>query len=171
MNDTPNQTIKKRCTVEIYSASAPGAVDVSYYLRRKAIPTVNPDPDPITIISWNEDYEVVVDVAFKDRAAESYCGSLCVAVDIDSCGITPDSQLPQEILELDPAGNTTNFAYQVVVQVPGTVFQPKEGWPERCVRSFTLCVSVGSLTTKGNPGGLWAQCDPLQVLVHPPVAA
>jgi len=154
------------CSVEIFRRGVPGDVRIWYWVA-ESHPTADvPYPDPVDIISWDETYYVVVYITLSDAVRRHLCGTLCVDIDVDTCGPAPDLQFPEQDVELNPCGS--GF-YVVWFRLPAGTFRPPPGYPNRCGRVYRLCVTVGSHDPCGGPGLIWGHCDSVEIAVHPPV--
>jgi len=155
------------CSVEIFRRTIPGRILVDYFVAEGA-PGGGPapDPNPVDIISWDQEYVVYVDITLEDSVRRHFCGSLCVDLDVDTCGPAPDLQFEEKTVELDPCGPGT---YRLAFRLPANTFRPPPGYPNRCGRVYRICVTIGSHDSCGKPGLIWGHCDSLEIAVHPPV--
>jgi len=167
MADLPTKDTPGHCSVEIFRRAIPGNVLIDYWVSERPTPD-RPNPDPLDIISWDQDLVVVVEVRLEDPVRRHFCGTLCVDIDVDTCGPAPDLQFPEKEIPLDPCGDGKQ---RVLFDLPPGTFAPPAGFPNRCGRIYRICVTVGShdLCTPPNPGLIWAHCDSLEIAVHPPV--
>jgi len=167
MPDTlPTQVNPAKCSMEVYRRNVPRTVDVSYHVRE--LPTADvPNPDPLDVIAWNQEYQVVVDITLADAVRRHFCARLCVDLDVDTCGPSPDLEFPEEYIDISPTD--ADGKYQVVFRLRPDTFKPDERYQQRCGRVYRLCITVGSTDLNGNPGLLWAHCAALDIMVHPPV--
>jgi hypothetical protein len=155
---------RKPCSVEIFRRGVPGDVKIWYWVAERRANDDVPYPDPVDIIDWNERYFIIVYVVLSDQVRRHFCGSLCVDIDVDTCGPAPDIQFNEQDVVLDPCGDGR---YLIVFELPpGTFTQDRP----RCGRVYKICVTVGSKDPCGNAGLIWGHCDSLEVAVHPPVA-
>jgi hypothetical protein len=152
------------CTVEIFRRGIPGGVKIYYWLAESHPTPDVPYPDPIDIIGADETLYVIVYVLLEDPVRRHLCGTLCVDVDIDTCGPAPDKEFPEQEIELDPCGNGYYFIY---FELPPGTFEPTA----RCGRVYRICVTVGShdLCEPPGPGLIWGHCDSEEITVHPPI--
>lgn len=152
------------CSVEVFRRNIPGDILIWYYVRELPNPDV-PYPDPLDIIAWDQEYQVIVVVRMPDRVRRHLCGTLCVDIDVDTCGPAPDLQFPEKEVRLDPCGRGL---YEIVFPLPPNTFADPEN---RCGRVYRLCVTVGShdLCDPPGPGLIWGHCDSVEIAVHPPV--
>lgn len=156
----------KPCSVEIFRRGIPGDVEIYYWVSESRPTTDVPYPDPVDIIAWDETYFVVVYIVMKDGVRRHLCGTLCVDIDVDTCGPAPDLQFLEKEIALDPCGDGR---YYVVFDLPPNTFRPPADFPNRCGRVYRLCVTVGSHDPCGNPGLIWGHCDSVEIAVHPPI--
>lgn len=164
MADLPTESKPGHCSVEIFRRSIPGNIEIDYYVRE--LPTADvPNPDPLDIIAWDQEYQIVVTIEMPDPVRRHLCGTLCVDVDVDTCGPAPDKQFDEEQVPLDPCGNGV---YVVVFKLEPNTFKDESN---RCGRVYRICITIGShdLCTPPGPGLIWAHCDSLEIAVHPPV--
>jgi len=164
-NQLPTAEYPGHCSVEIFRRNVPGNVLIDYWVAETHPTPDIPDPDPVDIIDWNQTYYVIVDITLQDAVRRHFCGTLCVDIDVDTCGPAPDLQFPEQEVLLDPCGNGR---YRVYFELPrGTFTQDRP----RCGRVYRICVTIGShdLCTPPNPGLIWGHCDSLEIAVHPPV--
>ncbi len=154
------------CTVEIFRRDVPGDVRIWHWVTETHPSGDIPYPDPVSIIGWDQGYYVVVYIHLRDAVRRHLCGSLCVDIDIDTCGPSPDMQFPEQRVELEPCGSGW---YTVVFELPPNTFRPPPEYPNRCGRIYRVCVTVGSHDECGHPGLIWAHCDTFDLAVHPPV--
>jgi len=154
------------CSIEIFRRSIPGDMTIVYYVRE--LPTADvPDPDPLDIIAWDHEFQIYVVITMPDPVRRHLCGSLCVDVDVDTCGPSPDLKFPEEDVPLDPCGDGV---YAITFPLAANTFKPKpEDDPNRCGRVYRVCVTVGSHDQCGGPGLIWGHCDTFELTVHPPV--
>jgi hypothetical protein len=162
MPDLPTATMPKPCSVEIFRRSIPGNMTITYYVRELPSAEV-PNPNPLDIIAWDQEYQVVVKIEMPDPVRRHLCGSLCVDIDVDTCGPAPDLQFPEKKIDLNPCGDGV---YVVVFSLPANTFRDDSN---RCGRVYRLCVTVGSHDICGGPGLIWGHCDSVEIAVHPPV--
>ena len=170
METLPTKTDPGHCSVEIFRRRIPGNVVIDYWVTATRPTNDVPRPDPLDIIAWNETYYVVVDIALPDSVRRHFCGTLCVDIDVDTCGPAPD--LPgfeEKTIPLDPCSE--DGRYCVWFELPAGTFAPPDGYPNRCGRVYRICVTIGShdLCDPPNPGLIWGHCDSLEIAVHPPV--
>ncbi len=162
MADLPTKDKPGYCSMAIYKRSLPGTVDIRYWVSESK-EIEEPEPNAIDIITSNQTYYVHVDVELPSPERKQYCGSLCVDVDVDTCGPAPDREFDHLTLPLDPCGDGTyHFCFPLP---PGT--WDDAGFPNRCGRVYRICVTVGSLNACGEPGLIWGHCDSLEIAVHP----
>jgi hypothetical protein len=159
----PTEPYPGHCSVEVFRRNLPGTILIDYWVAESRPTRDSPYPDPVDIISWDQAYYVIVRITLEDLVRRHFCGSLCVDIDVDTCGPAPDIQFPEETVELDPCGTGQ---YVVVFELPrGTFTQDRP----RCGRVYRICVTVGSHDLCGHPGLIWGHCDSLEIAVHPPV--
>ena len=161
----PTETYPGHCSVEIFRRRLPGNVVIDYWVAERRPTHDFPYPDPLDIISWDQAYFVIVDITLEDPVRRHFCGSLCVDIDVDTCGPAPDLQFEEQTVLLDPCGDGK---YRMYFELPpGTFTQDRP----RCGRVYRICVTVGShdLCVPPNPGLIWGHCDSLEIAVHPPV--
>lgn len=161
----PTETYPGQCSVEIFRRGVPGNVLINYWVAETRPTADVPYPDPVDIISWDQAYFVIVDIALEDPVRRHFCGTLCVDIDVDTCGPSPDIQFDEQIVLLDPCGEGR---YRVYFELPaGTFTQDRP----RCGRVYRICVTIGShdLCVPPGPGLIWGHCDSLEIAVHPPV--
>ena len=165
MADLPTATMPRPCSVEIFRRSIPGNMTVSYWVRE--LPTADvPDPNPLDIIAWDQEYQIYVVITIPDPVRRHLCGRLCVDIDVDTCGPSRDLGFPEKEVELDPCGNGV---YTILFPLPAGTFAPPTTDPNRCGRVYRICVTVGSHDLCGGPGLIWGHCDSVEIAVHPPV--
>jgi hypothetical protein len=157
---------RKPCSVEIFKRGIPGDVKIYYWVAEQRPTPDKPYPDPVDIISWDETYYVIVYIVIADAVRRHLCGSLCVDIDVDTCGPAPDLQFDEKDVPLDPCGDGK---YQIFFELPPNTFKPPDNYPGRCGRVYRLCVTVGSHDACGGPGLIWGHCDSVEIAVHPPV--
>jgi len=164
----PTQGSPAKCSIEVFRRGPiPGTIDISYYVRE--LPTGDiPSPDPLDIIAWDQEYQVVVDVVLSSAVRRHFCARLCVDLDVDTCGPSPDLEFPERYVDIDPAANPSGV-YQIVFPLPPNTFLPDPKYQQRCGRVYRLCITVGSTDKQGAPGLIWAHCAELDIMVHPPV--
>ena len=165
MSNLPTEAYPGHCSVEIFRRRLPGNVVIDYWVAETRPTDDFPYPDPVDIISWDQTYFVVVDITLEDPVRRHFCGSLCVDIDVDTCGPAPDLQFDEQTVLLDPCGDGK---YRVYFELPpGTFTQDRP----RCGRVYRICVTIGShdLCVPPNPGLIWGHCDSLEIAVHPPV--
>jgi hypothetical protein len=169
MTTLPSETYPGHCSVEIYRRSVPGRVFIDYWVTATRPTNDNPRPDPIDIIAWDETYYVVVCINLEDPVRRLLCGTLCVDIDVDTCGPAPDLQFPEQDVPLDPCSE--DGTYCIWFELPAGTFAPPPDYPNRCGRIYRICITVGShdLCDPPNPGLIWGHCDSLEIAVHPPV--
>jgi hypothetical protein len=158
--------LREPCTVEIFQRAIPGDVRIWYYVSEQRPTADAPYPDPVSIISWDQTYFVIVHIRLGDAVRRHLCGKLCVDIDVDTCGPAPDLQFPERDIDLDPCGRGS---YVVEFELPPNTFAPPENYPARCGRVYRICVTVGSKDACGNPGLIWGVCEAVDIAVHPPV--
>ena len=151
------------CTVEIFRRGIPGDVKIYYWLAETHPTDDVPYPDPIDIIGEDETLYVIVYVVLESAVRRHLCGTLCVDVDIDTCGPAPDKEFPEQDVDLDPCGDGIYFIY---FELPPGTFVPTT----RCGRVYRICVTVGSHDPCGGPGLIWGHCDSVEIAVHPPIS-
>ena len=152
------------CSVEIFRRSIPGNITISYYVRE--LPTADiPNPNPLDIIAWDQEYQIIVIITVPDPVRRHLCGKLCVDIDVDTCGPAPDLEFPEKEVQLNPCGNGV---YTIVFPLPPGTFTDARN---RCGRVYRICVTVGShdLCDPPGPGLIWGHCDSVEIAVHPPV--
>lgn len=156
------------CSVEVYRRNAPGDVRIWYWVSEKEPTDDEPYPDPVNIIGWDQTLYVVIYVHLPDAVRRHFCGTLCVDLDIDTCGPSPDKQFPEKEIELDPCGSGW---YRIVFPLEPGTFRPPPDYPARCGRVYRVCVTIGShdLCDPPGPGLIWGHCDSFELAVHPPV--
>jgi hypothetical protein len=152
------------CSVEVFRRSIPGDIRILYYVSER--PTADrPDPDPLDIIAWDQEYVIHVIVAMPDGVRRHICGTLCVDIDIDTCGPAPDIEFDTQEIRLDPCGEGL---YRIDFPIPaGRLADPGN----RCGRVYRICITVGShdLCNPPGPGLIWGHCESVEIAVHPPV--
>lgn len=163
-NGIPTYTNKGHCTVEQYQHVSGLVVDIDYWVAQSAPTPDVPSPDPLDVFPWDQDVWVIADVTLSGPGVAHFCGSLCIDVDVDTCGPAADMQFEEQSVEIDGSG-----FHRVAINLPAGTFAPPADFPARCGRVYRICVTVGSLDQKGRPGLIWAHCDSLEIAVHPPV--
>ncbi|MFN0092063.1 MAG: hypothetical protein ACKVWR_17615 [Acidimicrobiales bacterium] len=158
-------SLPEPCTVEVYRRDIPGDIDIWYYVAES--PTQDsPNPNPVSMISWDQTYYVHVIVRLRDAVRRHLCGSLCLDLDVDTCGPAPDLQFEEQHVDLDPCGSGW---YALTFKLDQGTFAPPAGFAARCGRVYRLCITVGSKDACGNPGLIWGHCRTVELAVHPPV--
>ncbi len=158
----PDLSTLKPCSVEVFRRSIPGRISIWSYVTE--VPNADvPDPDPLDIIAWDQDYVIHVKIEMPDPVRRHLCGTLCVDVDVDTCGPAPDKQFPEKEVPLNPCGDGL---YYVDFPLPAGTFTDDSN---RCGRVYRICITVGSHDPCGKPGLIWAHCDSVEIAVHPPV--
>ena len=155
------------CTIEVFNRSVPGQVKIWYWVSETDVTTDQPNPDPVSIIAWDQPFNVHYKIQLTDALRRHFCGKLCVDVDIDTCGPSPDYEFDELEFVLDPCGSGI---YEGKFVIPANTLKPKEG-KARCGRVYRLCITVGSHDACGKPGLIWGHCDEVTIAVHPPVPA
>jgi hypothetical protein len=163
MIDLP--TLPAPCSVEIFRRNIPGVIYIYYYVSEGPSPGGDtPDPNPVDIIAWDQDYVIHVIVEVPDPVRRHLCGKLCVDIDVDTCGPAPDIQFLEKEVDLNPCGDGI---YPIDFPLPAGTFADTSN---RCGRVYRICVTVGSHDICGGPGLIWGHCDSVEIAVHPPVA-
>jgi hypothetical protein len=162
----PTERLPKPCSVEVFRRTIPGDIKVWYYVRE--VPTADrPNPDPLDIIAWDQQFEIVVIIQMPDGVRRHLCGKLCVDIDVDTCGPAPDVGFPQKEVDLTPCKG--DGRYVIVFPIAPNTLVPQAGEQDRCGRVYRICVTVGSHDICGGPGLIWGHCDSVEIAVHPPV--
>ena len=158
-------TTAKPCEIEIYKRSVPGQVKIWYWVSESDVTLDQPAPDPTSIIAWDQPFNVHYRIELADAVRRHFCGSLCLDVDIDTCGPAPDLAFEEIEFPLDPCGTGV---YTGKFVIPANTLKPKDSGG-RCGRVYRLCITVGSKDACGAPGLIWGHCDEVTLTVHPPV--
>ena len=153
------------CLIEVFNRSIPGVVKLSYWVSATKITPDSPNPDPLSIIAWDQPFFVHAKVEFEGAVRHHLCGKICLDLDIDTCGPAPDYEFPEVLIDLDPCGTGV---YVGTIEIKPNTLKPKDDGG-KCGRMYRLCLTIGSRDACGNPGLIWGHCDEVSIVVHPPV--
>ena len=156
MSNLPTEAYPGHCSVEIFRRRLPGNVVIDYWVAETRPTPDFPYPDPVDIISWDQTYFVVVDITLEDPVRRHFCGSLCVDIDVDTCGPAPDLQFDEQTVLLDPCGDGK---YRVVLRAASRHVHPGPA----PLRSRVPDLRHDRLPRSVCPAQAWAHLGPLRL--------